>query len=377
MPPYSSLPEAAAWPLWLLTATVTVLRLRWCRDSFGNRHINNALIGATLAWLLIIDSAQQAVVAVLPWLTPARQYQLANALMILVTAAAFLVVSAARQRNTPRPAPVYASAGLMGLGYLVLGSRVAAGGGLVLQYPGWEAAPMTVLFVIFPYACAILIVSASIQELRGRPPFGARVVSLLFLAIFSGLICSLTFGLTTSFVLASGHVNAFTEYAARTDRMAFVTDIIGFTPLAAIPLALRLIDAVRGDPAARAVRGLAVLWADLTRACPDVVQPRPTGADATYRLHRTVIEINDAILSLAPHVPLEKRTETADFGAVARALSAACDAKQTGSQPDPAAPRLDLPGGADLQSETRILSALAKEWSTCRPSPIRPGAYHS
>ncbi|GAB2508336.1 MAB_1171c family putative transporter [Nocardia heshunensis] len=377
LPPYSSLPEAAAWPLWTFTALVTVGRIVWVRDSFGNRHVNNALIGSTLAWLLMIASAQERLERLDPWLSAARQYQLANALMILVTAEAYLVVSHAQQRKTPSLPIVYAAAGLMGLGYLVLGSPIAARGGLVLQYPGWQAAPMTMLFVIFPYACAVLIVSASIQDLRARPPWSARVFSLLFLVIFSGLIWSLSFGLTTSFVLATGHVNAFTEYAARTDRMAFVADIIGFTPLAAIALVLRLIDAVRGDPAARAVRRLAPLWADLTRACPEVVQPRPDGADVTYRLHRTVIEINDAILCLAPYVPIERRTEAADFGAIARALTAACAVRQDEGSPDSAAPALNLPGGADLQSETRILSALSKEWSKCQPYPIRPGAYHS
>ncbi|AYF77368.1 hypothetical protein D7D52_30100 [Nocardia yunnanensis] len=377
LPPYSSLPETAAWPLWTCTALVTLLRIVWCRDSFGSRHVNNALIGSTLAWLLMIATAQNHIQRWEPGLTAARQYQLANALMILVTAEAYLVVSHAQQRKTPRLPVVYTAAALMGLGYLLLGSPIAARGGLVLQYPGWQSAPMTLLFVIFPYACAVLIVSASLQDLRGRPPWSARVFSLLFLVIFTGLLCSLTFGLTTSLVLATGHVDAFTEYAAQTDRMAFVVDSIGFTPLAAIPLALRLIDALRGDPAARAVATLAPLWSDLTRACPEVVQPRPAGADPTYLLHRSVIEINDAILGLAPYVPAERRTTAGDFAAVARALTAACAVRSAGGAADPAAPALGLPGGADLQSEARILSALSKEWSKCQPYPIRPGAFRS
>lgn len=369
------MPEVIAWPLWALTAVVTMLRLRWCKDTFANRRINGALVGSTIAWLLLISTAQQWVVSVLPWLPPARQYQLANAVMIVVTAEAYLMISHARQRNPPAPRLVYLAAGLMGLGYLVLGNPVVAGGGIVLQYPGWQAAPMTVLFVVFPYACSVLLVATSIKELRKRPAFGARLFYLLFLAIFTGLLGSLTFGLTTSFVLATGHVNAFTEYAAGTDRMAFVMDIIAFTPLAAIPLVLRAFDAVRGDPAARAIADLTQLWEDLTRACPEIVQPRPDHADSTYRLHRMVIEINDAILSLSSYVP--EHEPTSELPSIARLLMAARAAKLAGEAPAPTARQLALPGGADLQSETRILSSLAKEWSRCRPSPIRPGAFHS
>ncbi|MFC9995294.1 MAB_1171c family putative transporter [Nocardia sp. NPDC127526] len=361
LPPHSSLPEAFAWPLWALTATVTALRLRWCHDTFANRQINVALVGSTLAWLLLIETAQLRLTALLPFVSPARQYQLANALMIVVTAAAYLMISHTRQRNPPAPVRVYTAAVLLGLGYLILGDAVVAGGGIVLQYPGWQAAPMTVFFVVFPYACAVLIVGACIQELRARPPLGARLFYGLFLAIFTGLICSLTFGLTTSFIRATGHVNGFTEYAAHTDRMAFVADIIAFTPLAAIPLVLRLIDIVRGDPAARAIADLTPLWEDLTGVCPEVVQPRPADADDTYRLHRMVIEIDDAILALSPYAP-PADTERTDLRVTARRLAAAVTAKLAGAQPDSSA-GLDMPGGDDLQTETRILSALAKEWS--------------
>ncbi|WP_067540173.1 MAB_1171c family putative transporter [Nocardia crassostreae] len=375
LPPHSSLPEAFAWPLWALTATVTALRLRWCADTFANRQINVALVGSTIAWLLLIESAQHRLGPLHPLLSPARQYQLANALMIVVMAAAYLMISHTRQRNPPAPLPVYTAAVLLGLGYLILGDVVVDGGGIVLQYPGWQAAPMTVFFVVFPYACAVLIVAACIQELRARPPLGARLFYGLFLAIFTGLIGSLSFGLTTSLILATGRVNGFTEYAAHTDRMAFVVDIIAFTPLAAIPLALRAVDAVRGDPTARAITDLTPLWADLTRVCPEVVQPRPDHADATYRLHRMVIEINDAVLALSPYVP--SGTRHGGPGATAPLLAAAAAAKLAGAPPDSAAPGLDLPGGEDLQTETRILSALAKEWSTCRPSLIHPGASRS
>lgn len=373
LPPYSSLDESIAWPLWSITVIVTVLRLRWCNDTFANRRINGALVGSAIAWLLEISTAQQWIVHALPWLTPARQYQLANAVMILVMAEAFLMISHARQRNPVPQRIVYPAAVAMALGYMAFGYRVAEGGGLVLQYPGWEAAPMTVLFVIFPYACAGLMIVTSIRELRKRPPWGPRLFYLLFLAIFAGLIYSLSYGLTTSFVLATGHVNGFTEYAAQTDRMAFVVDIVAFTPLAAIPLVLRVIDAVRGDPAARAVDDLAPLWEELTAVCPEIVQPRPANATPTYRLHRMVIEINDAILSLSPYVPAHE--PTSDIDSLARLLRAARDAKLSGAEPNPAAQPLELPGGADLQTETQVLSSLAKEWSRCRPSPIRPGVY--
>lgn len=376
LPPYSSMPEAIAWPLWIVTASVTVLRLRWCEDSFANRRINGALVGSTVAWLLLISTAQQWAVGALPWLVPARQYQLANALMILVTAEAYLMISHARQKNPPAPRIVYAAAVAMGLGYLVLGNPVVAGGGIVLQYPGWQAAPMTVLFVIFPYACSVLLIVTSIQELRARPPLAARLFYLLFLAIFCGLMCSLTFGLTTSFVLATGQVNGFTEYAANTDRMAFVMDIIAFTPLAAIPLVLRAFDAVRGDPVTRAIADLTPLWEELTRACPEIVQPRPENANPTYRLHRMVIEINDAILSLGPYVPAHADAEGTELASIARLLIAARDAKLAGEAPNPAARQLEIPGGADLHTETQVLSSLAKEWSRW-PSPIRPGVSHS
>ncbi|MFI6869007.1 DUF6545 domain-containing protein [Nocardia sp. NPDC050406] len=375
LPPNSALAEVIAWPLWTITATVTLLRFRWCNGTFAHRRINGALLGATIAWLLEIATAQQWIVQLLPWLTPARQYQLANAVMILVTAEAYLMISHARQRNPPSQPEVYAAAVAMGLGYLAFGHRVAEGGGIVLQYPGWQALPMTVLFVIFPYACAVLLVATSIRALRQRPPLGPRLFYLVFLAIFSGLIGSLTFGLTTSFILATGHVNGFTEYAAHTDRMAFVTDIVASTPLAAIPLVLRAIDAVRGDPAARAIADLTELWEDLTAVCPEVVQPRPDAVTPTYQLHRMVIEINDAILSLSQYVPAHE--PTADLAEIAELLVAARDAKTAGAEPNPAAATLEIPGGADLQTETHVLSTLAKEWSRCRPSPIRPGAYRS
>ncbi|MCU1640462.1 MAG: hypothetical protein JWN03_737 [Nocardia sp.] len=377
LPPYSSMPEVLAWPLWILTATVTILRLRWCKDTFAQRRINGALVGSTIAWFLLIATAQQWIVHLLGWPTPARQYQLANALMIVVTAEAYLMISHARQQNPLSQRIVYAAAVAMGLGYLALGSPVAAGGGIVLQYPGWEAAPMTVLFVVFPYACSVLLVAACVQELRARPPLAARFFYLLFMAIFAGLLCSLSFGLSTSFVLATGHVDAFTEYAANTDRMAFVMDIIAFTPFAAIPLVLRAFDAVRGDPVARALDELTPLWQELTAACPDIVQPRPENAGATYQLHRMVIEINDAILSLLPYVPDHEPSAATDLASIAPLLRAARDAKLAADPPNFAARQLEIPGGADLQTETQVLSALAKEWSRCRPSPIPPGAFHS
>lgn len=360
---HSSLPEPLAWPLWAVTATVTILRLRWCNTGFANRHINSVLGTATVAWLLLIGTFQEQVDDLVPWLTPARQYQLAHAIMIVTAAEAYQALAYARQRNPPTPSVIYAAAAALALGYLLAGNDIAAAGLTPFEYPGWQAAAVTSPQVVFSYAAAALIVTACVQELAARPPLGTRVLYLAMLLMFVGLLGGITFGLTASLVLATGHTNNFTAYAAEIDRNDFVLGAIGFTPIAAISLVLRIIDLCRGDPVARAIADLTPLWRELTRACPELVQPTPPTMDPTYQLHRMVIEINDAVQSLSPYVPTGKNSPGASLHTIAGLLQTACEAKRTGQQPNSAAQWLDLPGGADLQSETRILTSLAKEWS--------------
>ncbi|MFD6463925.1 DUF6545 domain-containing protein, partial [Streptomyces roseolus] len=74
----------------------------------------------------------------------------------------------------------------------------------------------------------------------------------------------------------------------------------------------------------RKIRRLQPLWRDLTGAIPGIVLHERPDEAARYRLYRMVVEIRDALTQL----------------------------------------RLDVPCGADVESELENLLALARDWPT-------------
>ncbi|GAA4687698.1 hypothetical protein GCM10023347_49180 [Streptomyces chumphonensis] len=132
----------------------------------------------------------------------------------------------------------------------------------------------------------------------------------------------------------------------------------------------------------RRLRELGPLWKDLTDAVPEVVLHEELGrGELRIRLHRTVVEIRDAMLALEPYSSAEDRrraeavaSDSGLAGAERQALAAACRieaarrAKLSGVPPldpalraDPAdrtgaAPRPDEPGElGDLDAEAALL----------------------
>ncbi|WP_340560707.1 MAB_1171c family putative transporter [Streptomyces sp. GSL17-111] len=132
----------------------------------------------------------------------------------------------------------------------------------------------------------------------------------------------------------------------------------------------------------RRLRELGPLWKDLTDAVPEVVLHEELGrGELRIRLHRTVVEIRDAMLALEPYSSAEDRrraeavaADSGLTGAERRALAGACRieaarrTKLSGvpplepalrADPEDAGTRLDDPGElGDLDAEAALLRQL-------------------
>ncbi|MER7759757.1 MAB_1171c family putative transporter [Streptomyces sp. NPDC097619] len=128
----------------------------------------------------------------------------------------------------------------------------------------------------------------------------------------------------------------------------------------------------------RAARVLRPLWADLTAVVPDVVLAARVRRGPRIRLHRTVIEIRDAALVLAPHVTPELRAralaavraggpggERAEVAAEAWALRGAAVARARGELPSVPTPHGTEPstrgGGPVLDIAPEVTPGTAPE----------------
>ncbi|MEV0278609.1 MAB_1171c family putative transporter [Streptomyces sp. NPDC050610] len=119
----------------------------------------------------------------------------------------------------------------------------------------------------------------------------------------------------------------------------------------------------------RSLRNLRPLWEDLTAAAPDIVLKTPLLRSPRIRLHRTVIEIRDASLALAPYADdtMRRRARAAaassshsDAAAEALWLRASREAKHEGLVPaGPASAPAGDSAPLDFEAEVTYLKDLA------------------
>ncbi|MGE7388378.1 MAB_1171c family putative transporter [Streptomyces sp. NPDC004126] len=125
----------------------------------------------------------------------------------------------------------------------------------------------------------------------------------------------------------------------------------------------------------RRLRELRPLWEDLTQAVPDVVLHTELLRGPRLRLHRRVIEIQDAALTLAPHTTAEVREaavraaqnagfgpETAQLAAEAFALRAAREARGRCDSPAGAGAAPTGPEEPDFDAEVARLCRLGRAY---------------
>ncbi|GAB2669347.1 DUF6545 domain-containing protein [Nocardia goodfellowii] len=206
-------------------------------------------------------------------------------------------------------------------------NRWAVGGAAVVLALGRpdESAPMWqswLVWAIFSVPVAVagcLTVRACLRDLLSKA--ASRRQKLVFGVLLVGAISWVHAAVASGIGLLSGGplTNPAPHWTA-----ASCVGFVALITLAAVPLA-GIAAARRGwDRESRKIRRLRPLWRDLTAAVPGVVLPGPPDADPGYRLYRTVVEIRDALTLL----------------------------------------RLDVPCGADIESELEILLALARDWTS-------------
>ncbi|WP_280265143.1 MAB_1171c family putative transporter [Nocardia wallacei] len=328
----SSVSAAIAWPLIGALVCVVAARWRWFNGSAAEQYLNTTLTVIAATQLLREDVVQKAVAAWLPvTVTAVQQLSLCA---IVGSIGPFLCVIDLLSGKNPvivrrRQFGYYAMAGLLSAAMLVAGSR-ARREGLPVEVSGGLAEVLVwVAFAVLPLYLAVRMIRRCWAEFRQPGSTAGERAVLTGIAVAGAAI-----GVTTAVALILAVLQELgiadsVEYRLQTNSRNFfwIATIIGI--VAAAPLIKSLGEVLGVDATSRRWRRLQPLWRSMTALFPDSRLPLDDGAPTrrvtVLQLHRTTVEIRDAMLELRPYLRETDPSALARFVAVERVPRTATD----------------------------------------------------
>ncbi|GAB2720353.1 MAB_1171c family putative transporter [Nocardia thraciensis] len=303
----SSVSAAIAWPLIGVLVVVVAVRWRWFNGSGAEQYLNTTLTVIAATQLLREHAVQQAIATVSPvTVTAVQQLSLCT---IVASVGPFLCVIDLLSGKCPavvrrRQFAYYGLAALLSIAMLVAGSRARREGQPVEVSGGMAEVFVWVAFAVLPLYLASQMIRRCRAEFRQPGITGGERAVLAGIAAAGAAI-----GVTTAVALILAVLQEFgvvdsVEYRLQTNSRNFfwIATVIGV--VAAAPLGRSLGELLGVDATSRRWRRLQPLWRSMTGLFPDSRLPlddEPPPRRATVlQLHRTAVEIRDAMLELRP-----------------------------------------------------------------------------
>ncbi|MBB5911364.1 hypothetical protein BJY24_000231 [Nocardia transvalensis] len=376
----STVPETLAWPILVATMLIVAVRWAWFRTSAAERYLNATLTMITLTQLLREAAVERAIAAGSPLsVTDVQQLSLCT---IVLSIPPFLCVIALLSGVDPqavrRRRYLYFGVGAaLSAVVLIAGARARRAGLPTEVTGGWDGVLVWIAFSVLPMYLAYLMIRRCALEYRQPDVTAAEKLVLAGIAAAGAAI-----GVATAIALALAVLQALdlvdsVQYRLATHSKNFFGIATIIAVICAAPPAKAAIEYLGLDATSRRWRRLRPLWLALTTRFPDSRLPLdedPSRRRATtLRLHRTTVEIRDAILRLHPYCRPTPPAELAAFVAAERvpdrdAESAALALQLghamravAGDCPENAADIRPSPS-ADLDTEVGELLRLARWW---------------
>nr|WP_147287259.1 MAB_1171c family putative transporter [Nocardia otitidiscaviarum] len=248
---------------------------------------------------------------------------------------------------------------------LMLGSHARALGQYIDRTQGWQTVAYFAIFSIWCAATGLLVIAASVRELRAGQLRPAHTVTYVLILIVGGWALEEAVSIFLSAVCAAtGTGAAFVEFRFAANENNFVYMVGLGSLVASVRVGTEILRRLGIDSASRTVRQMMPMWSDLVATCVEIPRPAPAdpGMSPRRQMHRMTVEIRDCLLVLgryADPLPTDVAPEAAEAVQIARALRR----KARGAVPGPHR-RLDAssPGG-DIIDETRTLRRIARHWT--------------
>lgn len=377
----SSIPAALAWPLIGALLLVVAARWRWCNSTAAERFLNATLSIIALTQLLRERVVEEAIVAVSPLsMTTVQQLSLCT---IVISIAPFLCVIGLLSGRDPKIVrrqqfSYYLVAGLLAATILAAGTR-ARRAELPLEVTGgWDGVLAWAAFAVLPLFLAYQMVRRCYAEFR-QP----EVTSSEKLVLTGIAIAGATIGVTTAIALVLAVLQELDlldsvayRLGAHPSNFFWIATTIG--AVAAAPLVKSVTAQLGYDATSRRWRRLQPLWHTMIDLFPEsrllLDEESPARRITRLQLHRTAVEIRDAMLQLRPYCREVGSGEFAKFVASERipdrkwdsarlALQLAGAAHEiTGDAPAAEARMLAPAASASLDDEVAQLLQLAEWW---------------
>ncbi len=373
----SSAPPSIAWLIIGFGAAAAVLRLVLLHDRSrpSERQVTYALISAVVAALLRERTVQNAL-AETGLLSVGFTRQLGTTFIVLTFAPLIVLAGSWSQRWSEQASAsyrrmsltVWCAAVVSMVLMLLLGSHARALGQYIDRTEGWQTVAYFAFFSIWCAATGVLIVSASVRELRAGQLRPSHKLTYALIVLVGGWALEEALSIFVSAVCAAtGTGHAFVDFRFRANENNFVY-MVGLGSLAAgARVATEIARRLGVDAASRTVRQMTPMWRDLVTVCVEI--PRLSHSDPDMnprrRMHRMTVEIRDALLVLgrfAAPVPADMPAAVAEAVQIARALHRKAGGAEPGSYV-----RLHASApGRDIIDETRTLRRIARHWNSAQ-----------
>ncbi|WP_458683601.1 DUF6545 domain-containing protein [Prescottella equi] len=361
-----------AIPLLILLCTLTSLRLVFVRGTVIQRRLNMMFVSWSVVALLREPYVQSIIGPMLPDELLIRP--ITHMVAMLGSAAMWGVADELRngeRDNTNRQRAVYGIVAAMGLALFPLSAPARAANQTLEQHAGWIDVAYMAVYTAPTIAAVVYIAIAAFGTLRHSTDRTTRLGMVAILGACASQLVDASTRPIAAAVLASGNVNAFTEWRANSNDSMFLPAATFVAVVMSWPVLAKILEKVGWDPASRALARIRPMWSTLTDAMPAVRFDEP-GQTTQQRVDHAEIEVWDTMLRLRPYfampdpaafeagfaecrVPEKKRTEVL----VCIGLQQACE---------------DIVGGADplppeqTREATKIidqtdLRELAKVWN--------------
>ncbi|MDR7169272.1 hypothetical protein J2W56_003013 [Nocardia kruczakiae] len=390
----SSVPVVIAWPVIVATVLVVAARWVWFDDTAAERYLNSTLTIIAATQVLREDVAQRAIVAVAP--TTVTTVQQISLCTIVVSIAPFLCVidllsgHAAREvRN--RQWRYHLIAAALSIAILAAGTRARREQRPVEVSGGWAEVLVWLAFSILPLFLAVRMIARCWSEYRQHGVTRGEKVVLAGIAL-AGAAIGVTTAIATGLALVQqiGVLDSV-DYRLRTNSRNFFWIATVIAIVSSAPVVEALLGVVGFDATGRRWRRLRPLWESMTTMFPDSRLPMEPGSRriTRLRLHRTTVEIRDAILELRPYCADVDPAEFANFAAAERipprdaepagyALQLALAARERSRTGDPpgGAAATPVSDSATLDDEVDELLRVARWWPAATRFADRPRTLH-
>ncbi|MDH6283954.1 DUF6545 domain-containing protein [Prescottella agglutinans] len=335
-----------AIPLLVTLCTLTALRWIFVRDTVIQRRLNMMFASWSVVAILRDPHVQDLIAPHLTHDSLIRQFT--HIFAMLGSAAMWGVADELRngERSTrERQRFVYGIVLAMGLSLFLLSAPSRAAGETLEQHAGWIDVLYMAVYTAPTIAAVIYVAVVALGTLRDSSNWPTRLGMVALLgAVASQLVDATTRPLSAA-VLATGNINAFTEWRANSNDSMFLPAATFVAFVMSWPVVTKLLSEFGWDPSSRAHARIQPMWTTLTTALPGVKFDEP-GQTPQERADHAAIEVWDAMLQLrayfvvpdqdeyakafaAHRVPLQKRTAVL----ICIGLQQACDAVRRGAQP--------------------------------------------